>query len=91
MYITDVRVRLLPKKENETGRAAYVSITIDDCFVVNGIRVTSENEEERMYMPSWNRGGRRMNVAHPINDRARKMIEASVMAAFKDALKAENK
>jgi stage V sporulation protein G len=81
--ITEVRVVL----KNETKLKAFASITLDDCFVIRGLKIISGAQGYFVSMPSRRRNnGTFQDLAHPINNEMRKKIEDSVLDAFETEL-----
>lgn len=80
MKITDVRV----KKFNSDSRLkAVAAITIDECFVVHELRVIEGNSGLFVAMPSRKmQNGDYKDVAHPINQETRTLIEETVIKAY---------
>jgi stage V sporulation protein G len=77
--ITEVRITL----RNEEKLKAFASITFDDCFVVRGLKVINGSQGYFVSMPSRKRSdGSYQDLAHPINNDMRKMIEDQVLDAF---------
>ena len=84
MDITEVRV--FPVDEEKLK--AYVTITIDDCFVVRDLKVINGNNGLFVAMPSKKRkDGTFRDTAHPVNNETRKLIEDKVLAAYEEELK----
>ncbi len=80
MKITDVQVR---KVDLDNRTKAYVTITIDDCFVVRDIRVVDGKSGLFIAMPSRKRpNGHFRDIAHPINTETRRMIEEAILAEY---------
>ena len=76
--ITEVRVSL----RNDEKLKAFVSITINDSFVVRGLKIIHGNTGLFVAMPSRKRpDGQHQDLAHPINDATRKYLTESVMAS----------
>lgn len=83
MEITEVRVFPV----NEEKLKAYVTITIDDCFVVRDLKVINGNNGLFVAMPSKKRkDGTFKDTAHPVNNETREMIEKKVLAAYEKEL-----
>jgi stage V sporulation protein G len=81
MQITDVQVA--PCDEGKLK--AWVNITIDDCFMVRGLKVI-ENREGRLFVAMPNKVGRNgtfRDVAHPLDGETRRMISARVLEKYK--------
>lgn len=84
MKITEVKVFAV----NEDRLKAYVSITIDDCFVVRDLKVIQGTNGLFVAMPSKKRkDGQFRDIAHPLNQDTRAMIEDAVFDAFENELK----
>ncbi len=83
MEITQVRV--FPVEEEKLK--AFVSIIIDDCFVVSDIKVISGTNGLFISMPSKRRkNGTFRDIAHPLNSETRKRIEDKVLARYMEAV-----
>ena len=77
MEITEVRIS--PAKGGKVR--AFVGIVIDDCFVVNDLRVMS-GRDDQLYvtMPARKtRNGQMREVANPLNSETRRIIEERVL------------
>jgi len=84
MKITEIRVHLV---EEEKLRA-YVTIVIDDCFVVRDLKVIEGADGPFVAMPSKKRkDGEYRDIAHPLNQETREGLERQVIAAYHDAQK----
>jgi stage V sporulation protein G len=77
------RVRIGPSDDERI--AAYASITIDDCFVIHGLRVkVSKKGDYYLFMPGKKLAdGTHVDIALPIDNGTQRMIEEKVFAAFK--------
>ncbi|HYS77441.1 MAG TPA: septation regulator SpoVG [Candidatus Dormibacteraeota bacterium] len=83
MEITEVRV--FPVDEEKLK--AFVSIIIDDCFVISDIKIINGNSGLFISMPSKKRkNGTFRDIAHPLNNETRKRIEDKVLARYKEVL-----
>lgn len=81
MTITDIKVRkLLPE-----GRLrAVVSITFDNAFAVHDIKVVEGSDRLFVAMPSRrDETGVYRDIVHPITSEERKVIESSVLDAYR--------
>lgn len=86
MEITEVRLTL----RHEDRLKAFVSITFDNAFVVRGLKVIEGNGGLFVAMPSRRRkDGEFRDIAHPINNEARQMIEDAVLSEYHRQLEAE--
>lgn len=85
MKITEVKVFPV----NEERLKAYVSVTFDECFVVRDLKVIQGTTGLFVAMPSKKRkDGQFRDIAHPLNQETRNMIEDAVFAAFEAEVKA---
>jgi stage V sporulation protein G len=81
MEITDVRV--FPVDEEKLK--AFVSIIIDDCFVISDIKIISGTNGLFISMPSKKRkNGTFRDIAHPLNNETRKRIEERILARYRE-------
>ncbi len=79
MEVTEVRV--FPVDEDKLK--AYVTITLDNCFVVRDLKVIRGNNGFFVAMPSKKRkDGTFRDTAHPLNNETREMIESKVLAEY---------
>lgn len=80
MEVTEVRIFPV----DEAKLKAYVTITFDDCFVVRDIKVINGSNGLFVAMPSKKRkDGTFQDMAHPLNNETRRMIEEKVLEAYK--------
>jgi stage V sporulation protein G len=83
MDFTDVRV--FPVDEEKLK--AFVSIIIDDCFVVSDIKIISGTSGLFISMPSKKKkDGSFRDIAHPLNSETRRAIEEKVPARYREEL-----
>ena len=81
MKITSVNVR---KVEKEGSRMKGIaSVLIDDCFAIHDIRIIEGDNGLFIAMPSRKtaNGGYR-DIAHPINQEARKIFTDAILAEY---------
>lgn len=79
MQITEVRV--FPVHEEKLK--AYVTITLDGCFVVRDLKVISGNTGLFIAMPAKKRkDGTFKDIAHPLNTETREMMERVILAEY---------
>jgi len=84
--VTEVKV--FPVEEDKLK--AYVTITLDDCFVVRDLKVIRGTSGLFVSMPSKKRrDGTYKDVAHPLNSETRKMIEERIIAAYREVTTAD--
>lgn len=85
MKITEVKVYPV----NEDRLRAYVTITLEDCFVVRDLKIINGNTGLFVAMPSKKRkDGQFRDIAHPLNQEFRQEIERSVFEAYEKEIKA---
>ncbi len=72
--------------ERDSNLRAFASITIDDSFVVHDLRVIEGSNGLFVVMPSKQlRNGEYWDIAHPIVNEARQIIQDAVLAAYREA------
>ena len=84
MEVTEVRIN--PAKGGKVR--AFASIVIDDCFIVNDLRVM-EGREGQLFvtMPARKtRNGQMRDIAHPLNSETRRAVERKVLDEFEAAV-----
>jgi stage V sporulation protein G len=83
MKITDVRIR---KLREEGKMKAVVSITFDEIFVVHDIKIIEGQNGLFVAMPSRKVGeGDYRDIAHPINQETRTMLQDMIFAEYERA------
>ena len=85
MNVTEVR--LSPTKGGKIR--AFASIVIDDCFIVNDLRIV-EGREGQLFvtMPARKtRNGQMRDIAHPLNGDTREQIEKKILGEYEEAVK----
>lgn len=84
MRITEVKVFPV----NEERLKAYVSITLDGSFVVRDLKIIQGPSGLFIAMPSKKRkDGQFRDIAHPLNQETRALIEDSIFEAYEKELK----
>jgi stage V sporulation protein G len=79
MEITDVKV--FPVDEDKLR--AYVTITLDNCFVVRDLKVINGTTGLFVAMPAKKRkDGTYKDIAHPLNSEMRDRMEKAVLAEY---------
>ncbi len=79
MEITEVRV--FPVHEEKLK--AYVTITLDDCFVVRDLKVIHGNGGLFIAMPAKRRkDGTFKDIAHPLNSETRDRMERRILEEY---------
>ena len=83
MEITEIRVSL----RDDEKLKAFVSITIDGCFVVRGLKVIKGGKGLFVAMPSRRKPeGGYQDLCHPINMSTRQMMEDMITAKYLEEL-----
>ena len=83
MEVTEIRV--FPVDEDKLR--AYVTITFDHCFVVRDLKIIRGTSGLFVSMPSKRRkDGTYKDIAHPLNNETRKMIEEKIIAQYEKIL-----
>ncbi len=83
MDITEVKVFPI----NEEKLKAFVSIVFDQCFMVNDIKIIQGRDGLFISMPSRKKkNGEFKDVAHPLNNETRRMIEDKVLGEYERIL-----
>ena len=84
MEITEVRV--FPVHEEKLK--AYVTITLDGCFVVRDLKVINGNTGLFVAMPAKRRkDGTFKDIAHPLNVETRERMERAILAEYEREMK----
>ncbi len=83
MQITEVKVFPI----HEEKLKAFVSVVFDGCFMVNDIKVIRGREGLFISMPSRKKkNGEFKDVAHPLNNETRRMIETQILGEYERVL-----
>ena len=83
MEITEVRIFPV----NEEKLKAYVTITLDSCFVVRDLKVINGNSGLFVAMPAKRRkDGTFKDIAHPLNCETRERMERAILAEYEREL-----
>ena len=86
MTITEVRVYPVDQEKLK----AYVSIVLDNCFLVSDIKVISGPSGLFISMPSKRKKtGEFKDVAHPLNSETRQWMADQILAEYRRALEAQ--
>jgi len=84
MEITEIKVFLV----NEEKLKAYVTIVLDNCFVVRDLKIISGNAGLFVAMPSKRRkDGSFKDIAHPLNQETRTVMEKQILDAYLGEIK----
>ena len=83
MKITEVRISL----RGDDKLKAFVSITLDGCFVVRGLKVIKGNKGMFVAMPSRRKpDGTYQDLCHPINMSTRQWMEEEILEQYRAEL-----
>lgn len=86
MEITEVRITL----RDEEKLKAFANVTFDNAFVVRGLKVINGTSGYFVSMPSRKRpDGTHQDIAHPVNNEMRRIIEDKVLEAYESELKSK--
>ncbi len=86
MEITEVRITL----RDEEKLKAFANITFDNSFVIRGLKVINGNQGYFVSMPSRKRtDGTHQDIAHPVNNEMRRLIEEKVLQAYESELRTQ--
>ena len=80
-------MRISPAKGGKIR--AFASIVVDDCFIVNDLRVIEGRENQFFVtMPARKaRNGQMRDIAHPLNKETREAIEERVIEEYMNAVR----
>jgi len=84
MKITEIKVYPV----NEKKLKAYVTIVLDQCFVIRDLKVINGNSGLFIAMPSKKRkDGTYKDIAHPLNKETRESMEEQILKAYEEEIK----
>ena len=76
------QVKIFPVQEDKLK--AFVSVVFDHCFMVNDIKVIQGKDGLFLSMPSRRKkSGEFKDVAHPLNNETRRMLEERVLSEYR--------
>jgi stage V sporulation protein G len=85
--ITEVRIIL----RDEEKLKGFANVTFDNAFVVRGMKIIAGTKGYFISMPSRKRpDGTHQDVAHPINNETRRLIENTILNAYEEKLKTQD-
>jgi stage V sporulation protein G len=80
MLITEIKI--FPRQEDKLK--AYVTITLDNSFVVRNLKIIEGSNGLFVAMPSRKRrDGTFMEIAHPLTGELRRELEQKILAEYK--------
>lgn len=81
MEITKVRVHKVDREDSRLK--GYASVTIDDCFVVNNIRIIEGENRLFCAMPSRKVNDEKYeDIVHPTNSETRELFESKILEEY---------
>ena len=81
MEITEIRISL----RDDNKLKAFASITLDNSFVIRGLKIIEGAKGLFVAMPSRKRpDGTYQDVAHPINNDTRDWMEEQIIAKYEE-------
>ncbi len=84
MNITEIKVHPI----NEDKLKAFVTLVIDDCFVIRDIKIIEGHSGLFVAMPSKKRkDGQFKDIAHPVNKETREEVERQIFAEYENQVK----
>jgi stage V sporulation protein G len=87
MNITEVKV--FPVDEDKLK--AYITVVLDDCFVIRDLKIISGTAGLFVAMPSKRRkDGSFKDIAHPLNQGTRAQMEKTILEAYLAEIKSQN-
>ena len=79
MKITEMRIAL----RDDEKLKAFVSMTLDSCFVIRGLKIIHGNKGLFVAMPSRKKpDGTFQDLAHPINNETRDWMENEILQEY---------
>lgn len=80
-------VRVYPLEEPKRNTLAYASVTINDMFAVNGIRVMDSEKGKFAAMPSAkDKNGEYRDICFPVTADLRKQLNTAVLEGYEEAV-----
>ena len=84
MNVTEVKI--IPVTDEDRLKA-YVTIVIENCFVVRDLKIISGEDGLFVAMASKRRkDGSYRDIAHPLNQETRAVLEEQILKAYVDSL-----
>ena len=81
--ITEIRISL----RDDEKLKAFVTITLEGCFVVRGMKIIKGNQGMFVAMPSRRKpDGTYQDICHPINQATRERIEHQILEKYRQEL-----
>lgn len=84
-----MKVKVLPNNNHDSNLKGFAQITMDDCFVVSGVKVFDGANGMFLQMPQYkNSAGEYKNIANPVTKEFHDELNNKVIDAFKNAVTA---
>lgn len=84
LKITDVKIKVITY---QVRVKAVATIEIDNCFVVNDIKIVESSSGLFIMMPNRRTpDGDFKDIAHPINQETREYIQATILKKYKEII-----
>lgn len=80
LEITSVKVQKVEKENSKHKGTA--SVILNECFVVEGIRIIEGEEKLFLAMPSRKTATGHKDMAHPITKECREMFEKAILEEY---------
>ena len=88
MEITEVKV--YPVRKPDDKLKAFVTIILDDCFVIRDLKIIHGNSGLFVAMPSRKKAdGTYADIAHPLNNDMRQRMEEIVIGEYQKIVETE--
>ena len=88
MEITEVKV--YPVRKPDDKLKAFVTIILDDCFVIRDLKIIHGNSGLFVAMPSRKKAdGTYADIAHPLNNDMRQRMEEMVIGEYQKIIDTE--
>lgn len=86
-----MKVKVLPNNNHDSNLKGFAQITMDDCFVVSGVKVFDGANGMFLQMPQYkNSAGEYKNIANLVTKEFHDELNNKVIDAFKNAVTATN-
>lgn len=86
------KVKVIPNNNPDSNLKGFAQITMDDCFVVSGVKVFDGENGMFLQMPQYkNSAGEYKNVANPVTKDFHNELSNKVIAAYKNVATSANK
>lgn len=81
MDITEVKV--FPIRKGDDKLKAFVTLTLDECFIIRDLKVIQGHTGLFVAMPSRRKqDGSYVDIAHPLNQETRDQLERAILEEY---------